>query len=203
MVLAVIVVAGLGIVLKQRGASVTERGPIDGSTVVMLGDSITEQGRWLDLLPEFPVANRGFDGFTTQQLVDIADDLAQRCPRVVFVQAGTNDIRDARPPEWTRTHLAEILDRFESCSAETEVVMHTIPPRADAVARVAATNAAIIDLASSRGTRLIDLHRLLDDGAGGLRPNDTTDQVHLSEQGYGVWADEIRSVLRVIDSDTG
>jgi lysophospholipase L1-like esterase len=191
-------VAGLGILLKQRGASVTERGSIDRSSVVMLGDSITEQGRWLDLLPEFSIANRGYSGFTTEELVDIADDVAPQCPRMVFVLAGTNDIRDGRSPEWTRRHLAEILDRFESCSAVTQVVMHTIPPRADAVTRVAATNAAITELAFRRGTVLIDLHQLLDDGAGGLRPNDTTDQIHLSEPGYHVWVEEIRRVLRIV-----
>ena len=81
--------------------------------------------------------------------------------------------------------------------------MQTIPPRADAVERVAATNAAITELASSRGTELIDLHRLLDDGEGGLRPNETTDQIHLSEPGYRLWAEEIRSVLLVMDSSTG
>lgn len=194
---------GLGIVLKQRGASDTERGSIDGSSVVMLGDSITEQGRWLDLLPEFPVTNQGYSGFTTQELVGTADDVAGLCPRVVFVLAGTNDIRDGRSPKWTRTHLTEILDRFESCSAATQVVMHTIPPRADAVARVAATNVAITELAASRGVPLIDLHRQLDDGAGGLRPNETTDQIHLSEPGYRLWAEEIRRVLQVIDSNTG
>ncbi len=202
-VLAALVVAGLGIVLKQRGASVTERGSIDGSSVVMLGDSITEQGQWPDLLPEYPIANQGYSGFTTEQLVDIAAGVAERCPRVVFVLAGTNDVRDGRSPDWTRTNLAQILDRFESCSADTHVVMQTIPPRADAVARVAATNAAIIELAATRGIELIDLHRLLDDGAGGLRPNETTDQIHLSEQGYRVWVEEIRSVLQVMDGGTG
>lgn len=169
----------------------------------MLGDSITEQGQWPDLLPEYSIANQGYSGFTTEQLVDIAEDVARRCPRVVFVLTGTNDIRDGRSPDWTRTHLAEILDRFETCSADTQVVMQTIPPRADAVERVAATNAAITELASSRGTELIDLHRLLDDGEGGLRPNETTDKIHLSEPGYRLWAEEIRSVLLVMDSSTG
>lgn len=114
----------------------------------MLGDSITEQGPWPDLLPELSVVNRGYSGFTTEQLVDIADEVAPRCPQLVFVLAGTNDIRDSRAPEWTSTNLAEILDRFGSCSPATQVVMHTIPPRADAVTRVAATNEAIKELAS-------------------------------------------------------
>ena len=38
---------------------------------------------------------------------------------------------------------------------------------------------------------------LLDDGVGGLRPNETTDQIHLSAPGYHVWVEEIRRVLRV------
>ena len=191
--LAAVAVAGREIVQQHFGTKEIDRGPIDRSSVVMLGDSLTEQGRWTDLLPVVPVVNQGYAGFTTEQLVDRADAVAARCPRVVFVLAGTNDIRDARPPEWSRTHLSEILDRFAACA--TTMVLHTIPPRADAVARVAATNATIRELASSRGVPLIDLHRVLDDGAGGLRPNETTDQIHLSDEGYRRWATEIRRTL--------
>lgn len=175
---------------------------IDDDSIVLLGDSITEGGDWPSLLPDVPLVNHGHSGFTTEQLVAIAGEIAAREPRAVFVLAGTNDIRDAHPPAWSRVHLTELLDAFAEQSPTTTVVVQTVLPRADAPDQVRALNAMIEELAAERGLPVLDLHSEFDDGAGGLRTDETTDRVHLAPEGYRRWAAVLRSAIASLDSRT-
>ena len=43
--------------------------PPPGDSIVMLGDSITEGGEWVELFPGTPVRNRGIGGDTTTGLL--------------------------------------------------------------------------------------------------------------------------------------
>lgn len=196
--LAVIAVAGVavGAVIRwQRGQDATDRATIGPSTVVLLGDSLTEEGDWATLLPDRPVANRGYSGFTSDELVPVAGTVAAEQPRLVMVLAGTNDIRDGHPPAWTERHLRAIVDRFDAASPDTVVALQTLLPRADAPGDVVATNERIVALAAERGLPLLDLHPSFDDGTGGLRPEETPDGLHLNDAGYRRWVELLEPFL--------
>lgn len=185
---AAIVVAVVLVALFIERRAGTHRDQVDSGSIVMLGDSITEQAEWDELLPDLPIVNQGHSGFTTEQLVPIADSIGDARPRLAFVLTGTNDIRDGRSPEWTAEQLDKLLDSLEQRSPGTIVVAQTLLPRADQPAAVEATNEVIRAVAAGRGVRVLELHESFDDGTGGLRPNDTTDGVHLSASGYRRWA---------------
>jgi lysophospholipase L1-like esterase len=185
---AALVVAVVLVAFFIERRSGPHRGQIGSASIVMLGDSITEQAAWGELLPDLDVVNEGHSGYTTEQLVPIADSIGDARPRVVFVLTGTNDIRDGRSPEWTAEQLRRLLDSLERRSPETIVIVQTVLPRADQPAAVEATNDAIRTVAASRGVRVLELHGSFDDGAGGLRPDETTDGIHLSSSGYRRWA---------------
>lgn len=191
--LALAAVGALSVTWRMTRDDEIPRRPIDRSTVVVLGDSITEGGDWSHLLPEQEVANRGYSGFTTAQLVAVSQDVARSKPAVVYLLAGTNDIRDGRSPEWSERHLERILDHFRQAAPETTVVVQTVLPRSDAVDEVTRLNDTIVALAASRNLPLLDLHPIFDDGNGGLRPAETTDGIHLTDVGYEKWAEVIRT----------
>lgn len=175
--------------LDQRRSDEIRRTPIGPETIVMLGDSITAGTDWQARFPDRSVANEGYPGFTTSQLVTVAREVAALRPGLVFVLVGTNDVRDGLNPEVTVSGLAEILDVFEQRSPGSRVVVQTILPRAATADAIVATNAAIAQFASERDVELIDLHARFDDGTGGLRSAETTDGWHLSDRGYDRWAD--------------
>ena len=194
---ATVVAIGLAVVRSERSG--TERAPIDDRSVVLLGDSITEFGDWQRLLPGRATVNQGHAGFTTAQLVPVAEEVADRRPRTVLILTGTNDIRDGHPPSWTIEHLEQILAAFEERSPATALVIQTVLPRSDAPAEVRAVNAALANLAARRDLALLDLHPVFDDGTGGLRDEETTDGIHLSGQGYERWATRLASFLDASD----
>ena len=183
MVVAVVLISVL--VPRRTG---TQRGQIDSGSVVMLGDSITEQAEWDSLLPDLPIVNHGYSGYTTEQLVPLAESVGDARPHAVLVLTGTNDIRDGRSPEWTAGQLRLLLDAFAKRSPDTIVVVQTVLPRDDHPTAAHATNDAMKAVAASRGARVLDLHGAFDNGAGGLRSHETTDGVHLSTSGYRRWA---------------
>ena len=140
---AIAVAVAVFVLLDARRTS-TQRGQIDSASIVMLGDSITEQADWHSLLPDLPIVNQGHSGFTTEQLVPIAHAVGTARPRAVLVLTGTNDIRDGRAPEWTASHLERLLDALERRSPDTTVIVQTVLPRSDRSAEVIATGVALV-----------------------------------------------------------
>lgn len=171
---------------------------IGDDSIVLLGDSITAEGQWDRLLPDRPLVNEGHPGFTTAQLVPLAERVAAADPAVVIILTGTNDIRDGHPPTWTRERLEVLVDRLEDGSQAT-IVVQTVLPRADRSAAVRQVNVEVRELAEQRGLGLLDLYETFDDGTGALRDHETYDGLHLTEDGYRRWANELEAVLADVD----
>ena len=180
------------------------RESISGDSIVLLGDSITFGGQWSQLLPGVPVVSHGYPGYTTEQLLPVAEEIASGSPRAVFVMTGTNDVRDGRPPAWTVARLERLLDAIVERSPDTVVVVQSILPRAEEASEIVATNAAIRTSVEGRGIAYVDLHAVFDDGSGGLRPRETTDGWHLSDAGYRRWSEQLgRLVAALVPVDGG
>ena len=194
--IAALAAAALAVTWVRRDGDRVERTPVGADSIVLLGDSLTEQGPWADLLPRRDISNAGYSGFTTAQLLAVATEVADARPLAVFVLTGTNDIRDGLRPEVTGAGLGAIVDVFRQRSPGTRLVVQTVLPRSDAVGAVRATNDEIVAVATELDVEWLDLFAPFDDGRGGLRPAETTDGIHLSRAGYERWA-------RILDGALG
>lgn len=192
-----VVVSIAGLIAWAVRSNADDR-PIGDDSIVLLGDSITAEGQWDRLLPDRPLVNEGHPGFTTAQLVPVAERVAAGDPAVVIILTGTNDIRDGHPPTWTRERLEVLVDRLEDGSQAT-IVVQTVLPRADRSAAVRQVNVEVRELAEQRGLGLLDLYETFDDGTGALRDHETYDGLHLTEDGYRRWANELEAVLADVD----
>ena len=65
-----------------------------------------------------------------------------------------------------------------------------------------ATNAAVRAVAAGKGLETLDLYEPFDDGAGGLRSDETTDGIHLSASGYRRWAALLAPLIASLDVAT-
>lgn len=139
--------------------------------VVFLGDSIMEMA----LLPKeicgHPVINAGIGGATTAFLRDnISNIIGGTNPSLVILSIGINDVLTSIELASSRKAYAAILDKIKS-----PIIVTTITPAEGF------DNSAFNGMIESIGKPVIDLST---DGK-------TTDGVHLTPAGYGVWTKTI------------
>ncbi|MCA9235672.1 MAG: hypothetical protein KDA44_09375 [Planctomycetales bacterium] len=167
------------------------RGDFD---VVMLGDSLTNGGRWSELLNRI-VANRGIGGDTTTGVLARLDEVSGRHPRVVLVMLGINDLMGSRSVDEIVRNYRLIITGLQEAGA-TVIVQSTLLPGAqlnDLADPVRSLNAALQSMAIDLGVAFIDLNaKMAPDGV----LLDTTDGIHLTGAGYATWAAAIRDAVQ-------
>ena len=165
--------------------------------VVMLGDSMTEQGEWAELLPGVRVLNRGIRWDTSADLLERLDEVIFRKPKTVFLMIGVNDIRYGRSPEMVMENISKIVRRLD------EVHIRTILQSAVQIApqfnettnsEVLALNSRLQAFARASGHIFLDINSLVTkDGA--LDPAFSADGMHLTPSTYLKWSAMVASTL--------
>jgi lysophospholipase L1-like esterase len=172
--------------------------PPERRRVVFIGDSIT-QG-WRDKHSAFFADNgllgRGIGGqVTAQMLVRFWPDVVALKPAAVHILAGINDIaQNAGPYDLAATQANLQAMTTLAQASGIAVILATVTPAAEfpwrpglgPVAKVRTLNAWLKDYAAERGAVLADYTRVLDDGAGGMKPGLAYDGVHPTLEGYAV-----------------
>jgi lysophospholipase L1-like esterase len=181
-----------------------------------LGDSITRRWGATDY-PEFlahwnhtffgwDAANFGWGGDTTQNILWRIQngELEGVNPQVIVLLAGTNNVGNTPPPEGVEARASDvacgiqaILRELESKAPAATVVLMAIFPRNDNMAVMPVIDAINGRLAQFAGPRVrfLNINDKLADGEGRLFEGMTVDKLHLSLQGYQVWAGALNPVL--------
>ena len=147
---------------------------------VLVGDSLTERGRWHERL-DYRFANRGIGRDTIAMVSARVHTLP---PGPVFVLAGSNDLVRGHSLEDMRDDFMVLLDRLEN----RQVILQTVPTADPLLARD--WNETVREVAAQRGHRLLDLERL-------LQPSDfMSDGIHLNAAGYRKWAVALGEMMR-------
>jgi len=86
-----------------------EKLPKCQSDIIMLGDSITDEGEWTELLG-LNVKNRGISGDTTERILHRLNSILESKPKQVFLMIGINDlINDGKSVTATLEQYKKIL----------------------------------------------------------------------------------------------
>lgn len=163
--------------------------------LVLIGDSLTAQGEWQELLPDLSVHNRGI-GFDTAE--GVAARLTSICDgryRIAALAVGINDLIYNIPVSKTRQYYRESVETLMHCV--NHLVLHTVlqPSRQFAIAsRVREANRFIHALGERYGLAVVDLNPVLAPG-GYLLERYTKDGLHLTGQAYLIWAGRLRELL--------
>ncbi len=187
-----------------------KQGNID---LLFLGDSITQGWNKKDLTGQGPrqvwdryygarhAANFGVGGDRTQHVLWRLEhgEVDGINPKVVVLMIGTNNINSNTPAE-IADGVTAIVKRLHNKLPETKILLLAVFPRGENPAPV---RDRIKDL-NERISKLDDggkTVRYLDIGRVFLNPNGTIsreimpDSLHLSRQGYALWADAIEPTL--------
>ena len=165
--------------------------PMNGG-VAFVGDSLTDWGRWSEAYPDLRVRNFGIAGDTTVGLQHRLSQVIDAKPATIFLMIGTNDVEFGRTPEQIAANVADIVDRLRRSLPEARLYVEGLLPRQPEFdAKVRAVNALLQALADKRGLTYIDLYSHFV-ANGRLDPGLTSDDIHVSGQGYARWRDLLR-----------
>ena len=169
--------------------------PGQAADVVFAGDSITGYGLWHQWFPRHRVVNRGVAGDTSGGLLGRVGTVAGG-QGAVSLLIGTNDLASGISPDRVAANIAAILSAIRAAGPGTRILLSSVMPRTRAYrARIIALNQELAPLARAEGAAFLDLWPALADDQGAIRPEFTSDQVHLTSAGYAAWVAVLREHL--------
>jgi lysophospholipase L1-like esterase len=175
---------------------------ITPQSIVFLGNSITEVGKWKKLTGDSAAVNRGIAGDITFSMLKRLDEIVNAKPAKLFLLIGINDIGKDIPGPVIADNIRKILDRFKRESPNTKLYVQTIfpvnpsvqnfPQHYDKNEYVKRANEHIRTVASKLGVALIDTFALFTDERGLLKQQYTMDGLHINADGYRLWVSHLK-----------
>lgn len=165
--------------------------------IVMYGNSITAQGKWVELLGRTDVMNNALPGQATFHFLNlIRTHVIDLHPKVCFIKGGINDITLGVRQEQIQANFQTMLEMLVQ-NGITPVVTLTVYKQNDPPSKkeVDALNAFLISYCTQNNIIYIDLNRFISDSTG-LRAEYAVDKVHLNTKAYEIWAKEIDKILK-------
>ncbi len=165
--------------------------------IVFIGDSLTLDGIWNEFFPSLTVANRGFGGATSSDIIKRLDKVISTNPEMAFIMLGINDFLNSTPVDFVLKNFELILDELETANIEV-VIQSTIQCELvvcgpEMVNSINELNANLVNLSALRGHTYLDLEDL--SFTNGLFPDHTVDGIHLTAQGYIYWSEKISDLV--------
>jgi lysophospholipase L1-like esterase len=173
-----------------------EQMPNSESEIIFIGDSLTDQGEWSELLGKADIRNRGISGDTTDGVLNRLDEITASQPQKLFLMIGANDLwNEKKPANKIAQNYRLILEQIQQQTPETQVFIQSLLPMNTIDYSIKVNNSDIIavnrhlqDLASEFSYTYIDLHQHFTNDQKQLDPVYTIDGVHLNGKGYLNWA---------------
>lgn len=179
--------------------------PIKQTDIVFLGDSLTES---FDLEKHFgrnDLRNRGMSGNLTDHVLYRMEEITNAKPKKVFLMIGINDLYQGHHPDEVYQNIITILERLYSESAATFRYLQSIlPVNEDHLLSGEKINLNIYQM-NNRLTEyckdkpmidFIDLHNEFLGMNGQMDNSYTYDGVHLTTEGYVLWANLLGKYLK-------
>jgi len=199
-------------------AQLQEKARKGGIDVYFEGDSITRRWgatdypklleNWNKNFFGWNAANFAWGGDTTRNILWRLNDgeLDGVHPRVIVLQAGTNDLGWSIPPGGDSTKVRDVTKGIEAIlkvmrekAPEATVILTGIFPRNDITALLPTINKInqnLEKLADGKKIRYLNINGRLADADGILYAGMTgPDRLHLELQGYQVWADALKPLF--------
>lgn len=186
--------------LRREAQAAAEQQP--QHLTVLAGDSLS---LWFppQLLPSDRTwLNQGISGETSAGLLKRLNLLDVTQPETVFVMIGINDLLRGIDNETLLENSRAIIQDLRWAHPNAQIVLQSILPHSDEKAtwegrdrlsnipnrRIRYLNRELQTIATAEGAFFLDLHPLFTDEQGQLRPELSTDGLHLNQNGYLVWS---------------
>lgn len=166
--------------------------------IIFLGNSITANTDWQELLQNANVKNRGISGDITFGILERLKDITDTKPSKIFLLIGINDISRNIPDEQILKNYNKIISQIRTESPNTKIYLHTLMPVNHTFEKfknhygkddhILYVNEAIRKMADQKMIFVIDLYPHFLDENKRMKAELTHDGLHLTAAGYQLWA---------------
>ena len=199
--------------------------PITENDIVFLGNSLTEGGKWETYFPDVQKAlqkkggairNRGIVGDTFGGIDARLDQILPGHPKKIFFLTGANDVSHNLTADSIANGIINVVRRIKKESPNTKIYLQSLLPINESFKRYrlltgktamfSEINAKLEKMAKEEKVTFINLYPLmLTNGPADLalpaseqvlRPEITRDGLHITQEGYKIWADAIRKYVK-------
>jgi lysophospholipase L1-like esterase len=172
--------------------------------IVFLGNSITEGGKWKQLLKDSTIINRGISGDNTFGVLARLNEVLKLKPASLFVLIGTNDLSKKIPDEAIIENIFTIVSKIKAGSPKTKIFIQSILPVNETIEQFPQqfNNAMHINTINDQLQRYadrlrytyVDLYGKFIDSQGRLDAKYTFDGLHLNAAGYQRWVETLKEL---------
>lgn len=181
---------------------------IDSTDIVMLGNSLTEYaGDWNVLLKARHIRNRGIAGDDAEGIYHRLIQILPGKPKAIFLLVGGNDLSHDLTPQQVFENCKKVIDKILKDCPSTKLYVQSLLPINESFGRwkklegktddVAAVNRQLRHYCEKNKIAYINLFKHFNrHGTNEMRKSLTVDGLHLSPQGYKIWAFHIGKYIR-------
>lgn len=185
--------------------------PVDSTDVVMLGNSLTEfAGDWNKLLGGRHIRNRGIAGDDATGIYHRLSQILPGRPKAIFLMVGVNDISHDLTAAQVFEQCRSVIDRIRKEAPATKLYVQSLLPINESFGRwktlegktetVAAVTRLIRQYCQAQRVEYVNLFRYFNrHGTNEMRPELTTDGLHLTPLGYKLWAFQLKKYMRLLN----
>lgn len=169
---------------------------------VLLGDSLTDFGRWNLYLNGVRLLNRGIAGDKIEGMTLRLDEVARHNPSKIFLLAGTNNLvkHSSATADSVLPLMKDLISNIRAKMPQAGLYVQSVLPQNPVSldwsdhfnSDVESINKSLRDMATEYGYTYVDIASPLKDAEGNLRSDYTVDGCHLTDEAYLVWASTIR-----------
>lgn len=170
--------------------------------IVFLGNSLTEGGKWNELIPKKHVINRGISGDVTYGILARLDEVLRSKPAKIFLLCGVNDMKRGTPNAIIASNIERIIRQVKISSPKTKLYVQGLLPVNESMLpatyanlsneKIDSLNRSLETLSSKWGVSYINLKTVFADDKGSMRKELSIDGLHLRQASYILWANYLK-----------
>lgn len=188
----------------QRASHFAEL-PVDSDDIIILGNSLSDNGRWNEAFDDANIKNRGIISDVVQGISDRLELVTKGQPKKIFLLIGVNDVSHHLTPDSITTAVEKLIVKIKEQSPKTEIYLQSWLPINNDFKRyknmigkemvIFHGNVMLEQVARRQGVNWINLFPAFADKEMKLPKHLTNDGLHLNEAGYRIWCQEIAKYI--------
>lgn len=179
--------------------------PLTNGQIIFLGNSLTQGGKWNEYFPNQKPVNRGISGDNTLGMLNRLNEIIIAKPKKIFLMAGINDISLSRSNEKIMIGIKSIIYQIETGSPYTKIYVQSLLPinnnrnvyqrMLNKEWQIEQLNKELKAFCEKENITFINIYPAFLSEDRTLDTRYTTDGLHLNDNGYTVWVDQIRKYV--------